>query len=113
MIEVAFTYDFIPGIDEQAYTQLAKRATAMMLTAPGFLEFRAHRNMVGTPHVRRTSVWESLGHWASLAQQPEFQAIRVDRNAQPPIPAGSSDFSENGKARLTMPNQTTVLTCPK
>jgi heme-degrading monooxygenase HmoA len=81
MIEIAFTYDFHPDIDEQAYAQLAKKATAMMLSAPGFVEFRAHRNMVGTPHVRRTSVWESLSDWAALAQKPEFQALTAEFRA--------------------------------
>jgi heme-degrading monooxygenase HmoA len=78
MIEVVFTYDFHPGIDEQAYAKLAKRATAMMVTAPGFIEFRAHRNLVGSPHVRRTSVWESLAHWAALAQQQDFQKLTAE-----------------------------------
>jgi quinol monooxygenase YgiN len=78
MIEVAFTYDFHPGIDADAYAELAKRATTMMLTAPGFVEFRAHRNLVGSPHVRRTSVWQSLAHWAALAQQPEFQRLTAE-----------------------------------
>ena len=78
MVEIAFTYDFVPGIDEAAYSRLAKRATAMMVSAPGFLEFRAHRSLVGTPHVRRTSVWESLVHWAALAQSREFQEITAE-----------------------------------
>ena len=78
MIEVSFTYDFQPGIDEEAYAKLAKEATAMMVSAQGFIEFRAHRNLVGSPHVRRTSVWESLTHWAALAQQPEFQKLTAE-----------------------------------
>lgn len=75
MVEIAFTYDFVAGIDEEAYARLAKRATGLMLAAPGFVEFHAHRNLVGTPHVRRTSVWESLEHWAALAQSREFQEV--------------------------------------
>ncbi len=78
MIEVAFTYDFHPGIDEVAYANLAKKATAMMKAAPGFIEFRAHRNMIGSPHVRRTSVWESLADWAALAQDPDFQKLTAE-----------------------------------
>lgn len=78
MIEVAFTYDFLPYIDEQAYAKLARRATAMMLKAEGFVEFRAHRNMAGSPHVRRTSVWESLADWAKLTQETEFQEITAE-----------------------------------
>lgn len=75
MIEVAFTYDFLPDIDTKAYASLAKRATTLMISAKGFIEFRAHRNMIGSPHVRRTSVWESLAHWAAVAQTPAFQEL--------------------------------------
>jgi heme-degrading monooxygenase HmoA len=78
MIEVAFTYDFLPNIDQKAYAKLAKRATAMMLKADGFVEFRAHRNMTGSPHVRRTSAWGSLADWAKLTQNPEFQEITAE-----------------------------------
>jgi|SRR3990172_1147108 len=78
MIEVAFTYDFHPNIDEEAYAKLAKRATMMMLSSKGFIEFRAHRNITGSPHVRRTSVWESLADWAALAQNPEFQKLTAE-----------------------------------
>lgn len=75
MIEVAFTYNFIPDIDFKAYAKLARRATALMISAKGFIEFRAHRNMVGSPHVRRTSVWESLADWAAFAQTAGMQEL--------------------------------------
>ncbi len=78
MIEVAFTYDFQSNINEEAYAKLAKKATAMMLSSKGFVEFRAHRNMVGSPHVRRTSIWTSLADWAALAQDPEFQKLTAE-----------------------------------
>lgn len=78
MIEATFTYDFLPSIDEKAYAKLARSATKMMLAAPGFIEFRAHRNLVGSPTVRRSSVWESLAHWAMLTQEPEFQKITAE-----------------------------------
>ena len=78
MVEIVFTYDFVPGMDEQAYARLARRATEMMVSAPGFVEFRAHRSLVGTPHVRRTSVWRSLSDWAALAQNPEFQEVTAE-----------------------------------
>ncbi len=78
MIEVAFTYDFLPNIDEEAYAALVRRATALMRDAEGFVEFRAHRNMIGSPHVRRTSVWKSLAHWAALAQTTAFQTVTTE-----------------------------------
>lgn len=78
MVEVAFTYDFLPSMDEIAYTKLARQATKLMLSAKGFVEFRAHRNMIGSPHVRRTSVWNTLADWAVFAQQPEFQKLTAE-----------------------------------
>jgi heme-degrading monooxygenase HmoA len=78
MIEVAFTYDFLPGIDEAAYARVARRATSMMRSADGFIEFHANRNMLGSPHVRRTSVWKSFASYAALIEQPEFQKINAE-----------------------------------
>ena len=75
MIEVTFTYDFQRGIDEKAYAKLARQASTLMSRADGFIEFKANRNLVGSPHVRRTSCWKSLAHWAALAQQPDFQKL--------------------------------------
>ena len=74
MIEVTFTYDFQSGIDEKAYAKLAREASVIMSRADGFIEFKANRNMVGSPHVRRSSSWKSLAHWAAFAQQPEHPA---------------------------------------
>ena len=78
MIEVAFAYDLVPGIDLKAYTSLTRRATALMLDADGFIEFRAHRNLTGSPQVRRTSVWESLMHWAAVTQTQEYQNLMAE-----------------------------------
>ncbi len=75
MIEVSFTYDFQPNFDEEAYHRVARKATAMMLSADGFIELRAHRNMLGSPHVRRSTVWESMEHYARFIQTPEFQKV--------------------------------------
>lgn len=78
MIEVAFAYDLVPGVDLKAYTNLTRRATAVMMSADGFIEFRAHRNLTGSPQVRRTSVWESLTHWAEVAQTKEYQNLMTE-----------------------------------
>ena len=78
MIEVEFTYDFQANMDERAYLDLARRATALMRVAPGFVEFRAHRNMLGSPHVRRTSVWRTLADWAEFAQRPGWQEVTAE-----------------------------------
>ena len=78
MVEVDFTYDFLPNINESAYAKIAKKATALMVQSDGFIEFHAHRNLVGSPHVRRTSVWKSLAHWAAMAQREDFQKLTAD-----------------------------------
>ena len=68
MIEVNMTYDFLPGIDQQAYGELARRAIATVLEAPGFVEFRANRNVLGSPQVRSSTVWRTLASliWAII-----------------------------------------------
>jgi len=78
MVEVAFTYDIHPDIDEEEYRRLARKATAMMLNAEGFVELRANRNLLGSPHVKRTSVWVTMADWAKFAEEPEFQKITDD-----------------------------------
>lgn len=75
MIEVAFTYDFIPNFDVATYTKVARSATQIMLSSKGFIEFRANRNLMGSPNVRRTSVWQSFSDYAAMAQSPEFQKV--------------------------------------
>jgi len=75
MVEVAFTYDFIPNFDVAAYTKVARDATQIMLSSKGFIEFRANRNMMGSPNVRRTSVWQNLSDYALMAQSHEFQKV--------------------------------------
>jgi heme-degrading monooxygenase HmoA len=75
MIEVTFTYDINPDIDEEAYSRLARKATIMMLNAKGFIELRANRNLLGSPHVRRSSFWESMSDYSRLVENPEFQKI--------------------------------------
>lgn len=75
MIEVTHTYDLLPGIDQQAYGELAKKALAALSRAPGLIEFRAHRNMIGSPHVRTTAVWRTLAEWAQARENPELQAF--------------------------------------
>jgi hypothetical protein len=78
MIEVAFAYDLVPGIDLKAYTSLTRRATAVLMAADGFIEIRAHRNLTGSPQVRRTSVWQSLIHWAAVTETTEYQNLMTE-----------------------------------
>lgn len=75
MIEVNKTYDLLPGIDQQAYLEYSKRALATMLKAPGIIEIRAYRSLLGSPHIRLTLLWQTLADWAKFAESPERQRL--------------------------------------
>jgi hypothetical protein len=75
MIEVVKTYDLLPGIDRQSYLAYAKRTFATMLKAPGLVEVRAYRSLLGSPQVRLTLVWQTLADWATFAESPERQGL--------------------------------------
>ena len=55
MIEIAMYFELLPGKDQKAYAELAKAVVAMALEAPGVVEVRGHRNMLGAPQVRFTT----------------------------------------------------------
>jgi heme-degrading monooxygenase HmoA len=78
MIEVNMTYDFLPGIDQQAYGELARRAIATVLEAPGFVEFRANRNVLGSPQVRSSTVWRTLADWAKFSESSGWPALEAE-----------------------------------
>jgi heme-degrading monooxygenase HmoA len=78
MIEICTTYDLMPGMNSQAYADFAKRAIVSTLQAPGLVEFRAHRNMLGSPKVRLTTVWSKMEDWARWAESPAWQAIEAE-----------------------------------
>jgi heme-degrading monooxygenase HmoA len=81
MIEVNKTYDFLPGIDQQAYGELAQKGIRMMLQAPGIVELRGHRNMLSSRQVRLTTVWETLADWAKFAESAERQVLESELRA--------------------------------
>ena len=50
----------------------------MMLQAPGIVELRANRNMLGAPQVRLTTIWETLADWAKFAESAERQELESE-----------------------------------
>jgi heme-degrading monooxygenase HmoA len=68
MIESHQTWDLIPGVDQQAYGAWAKNAIGVTLKQPGLVEFRANRNLAGSPQVLVVSVWESVADWAKFVE---------------------------------------------
>jgi hypothetical protein len=78
MIEVNKTYEFWPGIDQQAYGKNAKKWIETMLQVPGLVELRSQRNILGSPSVRLTLVWKTLADWAKFAESAERWAIDAE-----------------------------------
>ena len=80
MVEVTMTWDLRPDIDVEACANFSKVAVPKVLQVPGCREFRAHRNMLGSPHVRATYVWQSLGECANFQQTDAWQALVPELN---------------------------------
>jgi heme-degrading monooxygenase HmoA len=76
-IEVHWSWDYLPGIDEKAYAEFAKKAVASFAKAPGLIEFRANRNVLGSPQARATTVWRSLNDWANYGATKEWKEIEA------------------------------------
>lgn len=81
MIEVNTTYDFLPGIDHQAYGERVQKAIRLLLQVPGFVELRAYRNILGSPQVRTSVVWQTLADWAKFSQSAEWQSFETEIRA--------------------------------
>ncbi len=78
MIEVDKMYDFLPGIDKQAYAEYSKRAIAALLKVPGLCEIRSYRNLLGSPQVRLTLFFETLADWANFGDSPERHKLDAE-----------------------------------
>lgn len=78
MIEVALLYDLDRGVDPNAYAEWAKKVIGHVLRSPGLIEFRAHRNLLGSPQIRSISVWESLADWQGFLQSEAWQAAEAE-----------------------------------
>ena len=78
MIEINIKWDYVAGIDMERYTDWAKRATAAVLRAPGLVEHRANRSLLGAPYARAVSIWESLADWARFDESAEWQALNAE-----------------------------------
>lgn len=78
MIEVNTTYELMPNTDQQAYGEFAKKAIGAVLKAPGLIEFRANRNMLGSPLVRTTSIFRTLSDWARFSDSDEWRGLDAE-----------------------------------
>ena len=71
MIEVIKTYNLLQNIDQQSYLEYSDRAIRTLWHAPGIVEIRVYRNLLGSLHMRLTLVWHTLADWAKFAESPE------------------------------------------
>jgi heme-degrading monooxygenase HmoA len=78
-VEVQQTWDLLPGMDKKAYAEFVKNAVATYMKAPGLIEYRAARNLLGSPQVRTIMVWQSLSDWAKFTESKEWAAIDTQR----------------------------------
>jgi len=81
MIEVNTIWELLPNIDQEAYVEWAKETVRKILKAPGLVEFRAHRNILGSPQVRSTAVWQTLADWANYTDSNEWRVLDAELRA--------------------------------
>lgn len=81
MIEVNTTWELLPNIDQHAYGEWAKKTVGAVLKAPGLVEFRANRNILGSPQVRSTAVWQTLADWANYSDSDEWRTLDAELRA--------------------------------
>jgi len=68
MIEVNKTFSLHSHVDQKALMEYRKKAIATLLQTPGVLEVRSSHNVLGTPQVRLTIVWQTFADWAKFAE---------------------------------------------
>ena len=71
-------YDFLPNIDMKAYTTWAQKAIGIVLKTPGLVEFRATRNMLGSPQIKSTTVWKSAADWSNFAESGVWKEMETE-----------------------------------
>jgi heme-degrading monooxygenase HmoA len=82
MTEIDLMYDFRPGVDLNAYNEWAKKAIAAILKAPGIIEFRAFRNVLGSPLICATTVWQNLSDWSRFTEGGEWRKMEEELRAK-------------------------------
>lgn len=78
MVESVLLYDLEKGVDLDAYADWAKRTIANLMKAPGLVEYRANRNLLGSPYVRSVSVWRSVADWNNFAESEGWKAAEAE-----------------------------------
>jgi heme-degrading monooxygenase HmoA len=82
MFEVNLLYDFVPGIDRAEYLEWAERVIGMIMQSPGLVEFRAQRNVLGSPFIRTTTIWKTQADWVNFFESAKWQEIEAELRAR-------------------------------
>ncbi|SIT37093.1 hypothetical protein BN2476_110096 [Paraburkholderia piptadeniae] len=90
-IEVVQTCDLLPATDFEAYAELTRQVVAALLRAPGIVEIRANRNLLGSPQVRATIEWQSLADWARQRKSASWLRWSLNRAGACPMCASRSE----------------------
>ncbi|HKR47385.1 MAG TPA: antibiotic biosynthesis monooxygenase [Paraburkholderia sp.] len=77
-IEIVHKFDVLANADRQGYAELMKKIVEALLRAPGLVEIRANRNLLGSPEVRATSVWERLADWEAARESEPLTALDAE-----------------------------------
>ena len=75
MVEVALTYDLMPGIDQNAYFQFLKKAIVLIFQQRGIIEIRAKRSLSGHPDVLIVLDWETVADWNKFESTKEWTSL--------------------------------------
>ncbi|HTG01628.1 MAG TPA: hypothetical protein VK654_13695 [Nitrospirota bacterium] len=75
MIEVALTYDLMPGIDQDAYFKFLKKAIVLIFQQRGILEIRAKRSLSGPPDIMIVLDWGAAADWNKFEATKEWSSL--------------------------------------
>jgi len=75
MIESTLSYDLFTGIDLEEYLVFSKKSFELIVKAPGLVEVKVLRNLMGSPQVKTVSVWKNLTDWANFIDSSDWQEM--------------------------------------
>jgi heme-degrading monooxygenase HmoA len=82
MVEVVLLYDLERGVDQKAYMEWAKKIIGELMKFPGLIEYRAYRNLLGSPLVRSISVWKTLADWQRFFESEAWKTAEMELRAK-------------------------------
>ncbi len=75
MVETHIRYDLLPETKNDVYLDWTDRALKSIQSFPGLLEIRANRNLLGSPLIRVSCIWDSLDDWTRYQQSDDWRRL--------------------------------------